>query len=121
MRDKDQEIQDALIGFAAYLDTNTKLIAKCNANIESLKVENERKEEESRRKNRLYKILDQKSQCIIRQKRAVQKYYDFLDKVREQNSDEFAEVSHILDRYKVLTDSQAQLKGKLDSMDEQIF
>lgn len=47
LRDKDQEIQESLINFAAYLDANTKVIKKCEDNIEALKVENIKKEEET--------------------------------------------------------------------------
>lgn len=65
------------------------------------------------KKTRLLKILKSKSDNIKNQKASVQKYHDFLEDVRNENSDEFSEVNHILDRYKVLKDSQTLLDQKL--------
>lgn len=64
LREKDQEIQEQLIQFAAYLDTNTKVIKKCEDNIEQLKVDNVKKDEETIRKTRLQKILKNKAESI---------------------------------------------------------
>ena len=120
LRDKDQEIQEALINFAAYLDANTKVVKKCDDNIKALERENLEKEQEIAKKTRLLKILKSKSDNIKNQKVAVQKYNDFLDDVRNANSDEFTEVNHILDRYKVLKDSQTLLDQKLRNVDNEI-
>ena len=72
LRDKDQEIQESLINFAAYLDANTKVIKKCEDNIEALKIENIKKEEETARKTRLQKILNAKAKCIKEKKASAQ-------------------------------------------------
>jgi predicted esterase YcpF (UPF0227 family) len=121
LREKDQEIQEQLIQFAAYLDTNTKVIKKCEDNIEQLKVDNVKKDEETLRKTRLQKILKNKAESIRKQKEAVQKYHNFLEDVRNENSDEFAEVSNIIERYGTLKDSQRTLREREAALDAQIL
>jgi hypothetical protein len=44
--------------------------------------------------------------------RAVDKYRDFLERVREENSDEYSEIKDILARYTVLQKSKADLTQK---------
>jgi hypothetical protein len=53
----------------------------------------------------LQKILNAKAKCIKEKKASAQKYTEFLEEVRAQNSDEFSEVSLILARYNTLKDS----------------
>jgi hypothetical protein len=51
----------------------------------------------------------------------VQKYHNFLEDVRNENSDEFAEVSNIIERYGTLKDSQRTLKEREAALDAQIL
>lgn len=71
MRDKDQEIQESLINFAAYLDANTKVIKKCDDNIGKLEQENKEKDEELARKTKTLRILKAKHERIQKQRDAV--------------------------------------------------
>jgi len=57
LREKDQEIQEALINFAAYLDANQKAIKKCEESIDKLDKENREKDDEIRRKRKQLDIL----------------------------------------------------------------
>jgi len=44
----------------------------------------------------------------------VEQYQIFLEKVREKNSDEYAEISDILSRYTTLTKAHKNLKADLE-------
>jgi predicted esterase YcpF (UPF0227 family) len=75
---------------------------KCDENIAKLDEENKKKEEEILRKKRVLEILTQKKERITKKRLAVQKYQDFLEEVRANNSDQYGQVSSIIDRHKTL-------------------
>ena len=58
--------------------------------------------------------MRQKAKRIEKRKLAVEQYQIFLEKVREKNSDEYAEISDILSRYTTLTKAHKNLKGDLE-------
>ena len=72
------------------------------------------------RKTKQLKVLKAKSERILQQKAAVQKYNDFLEDVRNQHNDEYTEVGDILSRYYILNESKRDLFQKLQKMDDQI-
>lgn len=43
----------------------------------------------------------------------MEKYQDFLEKVRAENPDEYTEISDILSRYRTLQNSQTKLDSEL--------
>ena len=50
----------------------------------------------------------------------VEKYKDFLEKVRQENSDEYSEIKDILARFAVLQKSKADLTEKQDALSKQL-
>jgi predicted nucleic acid-binding Zn-ribbon protein len=120
LKDRDQEIQESLITFANYLDTNQRAMKKSDLNIALVTDENEKKDSEISRKEKQLAILRQKAKRIEKRKLAVEQYQIYLEKVREKNSDEYSEISDILARYTTLTDAHFKLKGDLEAKEKQL-
>lgn len=55
----------------------------------------------------------EKAKRIERQRSAVQKYQDFLEEVRSNNSDQYGSITAIIDRHKTLQELQSKLKDEL--------
>lgn len=102
LQKKDTQIQESLIEFSSYLDANQKQMKKCDENIAKLQIENVQKDAEIVRKKKIHAILLQKSKRIEKQRSAVQKYQDFLEEVRSNNSDQYGSITAIIDRHKTL-------------------
>ena len=62
-------------------------------------------------------MLREKSARIEKQKRAVEQYEEFLQRVKEHNSDEYADIKKILQRYETLEASQQKLKMEQAQME----
>jgi cell shape-determining protein MreC len=60
-----------------------------------------------------------KAEKIERKVQSMKKYEHFLEKVREANPDEFAELIDILSRYKQLVAKNEELKKKQDEYNEE--
>lgn len=99
------------------MDQNTKVIKKCDDNIEKLEKDNKEKDDEIMRKTKQLKVLKAKSERILQQKIAVQKYNDFLEEVKNQHNDEYSEVGDILSRFYILNESKRDLFNKLEKME----
>ena len=65
-------------------------------------------------------ILQQKAKRIEKRKLAVEQYQIFLERVREKNSDEYAEISDILARYTTLTKANNNLKADLEERERML-
>ena len=50
----------------------------------------------------------------------MEQYQNFLEKVRDKNSDEYQEIGDILARYQVLRDTQNDLTRKLNNLDNEL-
>ena len=93
-----------MIAFASYLDGNQKTMKKCDENIIKLKEEILEKEKEIAKKTKMLDILKLKAERIQMQKEAVDKYHQYLEEVKEANSDDYNEISDITMRYYTLHD-----------------
>lgn len=116
LRQQDNELQKQLITYASFLDSNMKTMKNCRAAIDKLKIENKNKDEEIVKKKQYMQILQEKRERIESEKKAVLKYQDFLETVREEFNDEYNEVVDILNRYYTLQESNQQLSQKLFQM-----
>ena len=97
-----------------------KTMKNCKLNIEKLKVENEMKEKEIERKKAQLIILRQKKHRLEAEKKGVLAYQEFLERVREQFSDEYNEVRDIRDRHTTLKGSNEELSAKLAAMNNEL-
>lgn len=79
---------------------------KCDENISKLQIENQQKELEYVQKQRTLKILKEKAKRIENHVNSVKKYKEFLEKVKDENVDQYGEskegISAIIDRHKTL-------------------
>ena len=112
LREKDSEVAEQLVNFAAYLDVNQNAVTKSKANIAKLEAENEEKRAFIQRQKQKMKYYMQQQENIQTESTAVQKYRDVLERVREENSDEYSEIKDILARYTVLQKSKSDLTEK---------
>ena len=102
------------------MDNNAKVMRNCDQNIAKLKEENKMRDAEIERKKRQLKILQDKRERIEQQKKAVEQYQTFLENVRNQNNDDFAEVVNIRMRYKTLDQSQKDLMKGSEEMSRRL-
>jgi len=75
------------------------------------------KDVEIKKKQFWHKVLREKSARIEKQKKAVEQYEEFLQRVKEHNSDEYADIKKILERYETLEASQKKLKEEQAAME----
>jgi len=59
--------------------------------------------------------MQEKAQRIKKQREGVQKYHDFLENVRLNNTDQYGSITAIMERYKTLSGLQENLKKELES------
>lgn len=86
---------------------------RCDENIAKLYQENIQKDAEIVRKKKIHAILVEKSKRIEKQRSAVQKYQDFLEDVRSNNSDQYGSITAIIDRHKTLQELGEKLSSEL--------
>ena len=92
----------------------------CDQNIAKLKEENKQREGEIERKRKQLKILESKSSRIEQQKNAVQQYMEFLEEVKAQNGDEYAEANDIQKTHKTLDNAQNLLISSVDQINNML-
>jgi len=119
LREADHKLHHSLIQYATFLDNNGKVMRNCEANIARLETENKQREAEIERKKNQLKILQAKKERIEQQKAAVEQYQSFLEDVKNQNNDDYAEVNDIRDRYKTLDMTKRNLIAKKAQITEQ--
>ena len=90
----------------------------CDQNIAKLREENKQKEREIERKRKQVAILEAKKTRIKQQKTAVQQYQNFLEEVKNQNSDEYADVLEIAARYRIQVNTQNDLIARLNELSQ---
>ena len=90
----------------------------CDQNIAKLREENKQKEREIERKRKQVAILEAKKTRIKQQKNAVQQYQNFLEEVKNQNSDEYADVLEIAARYRIQVNTQNDLIARLNELSQ---
>ena len=118
LREQDQSIQESLISFAAYLDVNQKTIKKSEDNIAKLEAHNKDKRKQIEGQRAKFEILKHQHASMTVEIKEVEIYQKFLEKVREENSDEYSEINDVLSRYKVLTSSRKDLEKKRNNMSD---
>ena len=118
LREEDHKLQQSLIQYATFLDNNAKVMRNCDQNIAKLREENEQRAREIERKRKQFLILESKQMRIEEQKTAVEKYQEFLENVKSQNSDDYSEVIEIRDRYHTLNSTSEALNKKKIELDQ---
>jgi len=102
------------------LDSNQKQMKNCDLAIARLEHENKQKEIEIKRKERIKEILRMKAERIAKQRNAVQKYQEFLEDVRNNNSDQYSSISMIIDRHETLSRLQKRLQEELNEKETKL-
>ena len=92
----------------------------CDQTIVKLKQESEQRDKELERKRVQLGILKAKNERIQNHRDSVERYQFFLQLVKEQNNDEFREVSDIRNRYVTLKTAQEQLTKQEMEMHDQV-
>ena len=64
--------------------------------------------------------LEQKGNRITNKKQAIEKYQDFLDRVHKENSEQFTDVSDIINRYDILVNEDEKLGRQRIKMEEEL-
>lgn len=109
-----------MIQFSVFLQGNeqSKMAAKeKKAKEQQLKQE---KEEEQQANQKKIKFLQKKDERIELKKKALSKYKDYLEMVREQNPDDFEEVDSIKSRYQTLVSENKKLDNTIEMLDNQL-
>lgn len=109
-----------MIKFAAYLDVNQAALKKCESNIARLESDNAEKRRQIEKQKIKLEVYRQQTQAIKRETEAISVYQDYLQKVKNENPDEYTELKDILSRYKVLIKSQSELKAKQLELSRQL-
>lgn len=78
------------------------------------------KEEEQMANQKKIKFLQKKDERIELKKKALSKYKDYLEMVREQNPDDFEEVDSIKSRYQTLVSENKKLDNTIETLDNQL-
>ena len=64
--------------------------------------------------------MQEKAKRIAKQRQAVQKYHDFLEQVRANNSDQYSTINVIVDRHKQLSSLQEKLRTELEEKEQEL-
>uniref|UniRef100_A0A7S4DL37 DUF4200 domain-containing protein n=1 Tax=Lotharella globosa TaxID=91324 RepID=A0A7S4DL37_9EUKA len=112
LRNKDLELQEALVQFNRYLKRNEKKLRQAQ-----MAADNERKQKEQK----IREIAKKRQEIFAKKKEwrrlehmveQNEKYKDFLQDVFQQNSKDFDQRDHIMSRYKSLKKTHAELEAK---------
>ena len=116
LREKDLKIQESLIKFSKYLEENDNKKTKARERMKAEEKEIALKNTQFQDLKRQLDELNEKSRRIDRKSAAMKKYEDFLKLVREQNSDDFTELSDIVNRFTTLNESNKKLQSGLSAL-----
>jgi uncharacterized protein (DUF3084 family) len=89
LREKDLDIQSGMIKFSTFLQDNEKKKKRADQKIRDEQESIGTKEKEIDRKKEYLRILEEKSKRIDFKVRAMKKYEQYLDNVRDYNLDEY--------------------------------
>ena len=98
LRQKDLAMQESMITFSVFLQDNENKKKQADDKIKKETALKNEKEEEFKRKEKEFEFLRKKAQRIDRKKKALMKYEAYLEDVKN-NSDEFSEITDILNRH----------------------
>lgn len=117
---KDSKFQEGLTNFDQLKKEQDQKKAKLDKKFQEETKQTKLKEEKILELRREIEKLKEKSQTIEREVVRMKKYEDFLERVRESNSDNFTEISDILSRFKALANSYQSLSSHRQHYDDQI-
>eukprot|EP01022_Parablepharisma_sp_SALTPOND_P034912 TRINITY_DN934_c3_g1_i1.p4 TRINITY_DN934_c3_g1~~TRINITY_DN934_c3_g1_i1.p4 ORF type:complete len:323 (+),score=58.36 TRINITY_DN934_c3_g1_i1:849-1817(+) len=109
LKEADLEVQQELIVFGQVLDDLRQKSYNAKRKIDNEEKEIRDKEELIRRKKEELKKITDISMMIEKKVNAMHKYEEFLEKVKSQYSDEFSEMTDILNRYETLKKTNKEL------------
>ena len=120
LRAKDLELQQELIKFNQILQENELKKNKAKKKYEDELRLKKQKEERIEQLNIDIKELEEKVAIRAREVARMKKYEDFLDKVRIEYPDDFADLSDILGRYSTLHKSYGDLMRKRQRLEMEL-
>ena len=120
LREEDHKLQQNLIQYATFLDSNAKTMRTCDTNINKLREENKQRDAEIERKKKQLAILQAKKMRIEQQKRAVEQYQSFLEDMKNTYPDEYPEVHDIRRTYNTQFKVHTDLKTKVQTVTQML-
>lgn len=99
-----------MIKFSTFLQENEKKKKRADERIAYETKVIDEKDNEIARKKELLRVLKDKHGRITNQVKTMKTYENYLEKVKEENRDEYNELSDILRRYQTLRTSNDSLK-----------
>jgi len=126
MKANDNELHQKMIKFHSFFEENKQKRNRAKEKILEERKLIESKEVEISSKNELLSILQQKAERIQKKTDAMGEYGRYLESVKNNNQDEYSEISDILSRYNTLKqsnikleESKRQLENRFDEMKNQ--
>ena len=109
-----------MIKFSTFLQDNEKKKKRADQKIKEEKELIDLKDSEIQRKQEHLKILEEKSKRIEFKVKAMKQYESYLESVKDNNPDEYQELSDILSRYWTLKDSNVKLNSNLQVLERDL-
>lgn len=120
MKEADLEVQQELIAFGRVLSDLRQKSYNAKRKTEVEQKEIEEKKELIKRKNEERKKIGEVFAMIDKKVTAMHKYEEFLEKVKGQYSDEFSEITDILNRYDTLKKTNKELVEENQALQEEL-
>ena len=120
LKEADLEVQQELIAFGRVLNDLRQKASNANKKIEAERREIEEKNDAIKNKNEERKKTGEAFARIDKKVTAMHKYEDFLEKVKSQYSDEFTEITDILNRYETLKKTNKELVEENQTLQEEL-
>ena len=120
MKEADLEVQQELIAFGRVLSDLRQKSYNAKRKTEAEQREIEEKKELTKKKNEERKQTGEVFAMIDKRVTAMHKYEEFLEKVKNQYSDEFSEITDILNRYETLKRTNKELVEENQALQEEL-
>ena len=109
LRKKDLELQESLIKFNKFLQENESKRTRAEKRASEEAKQREAKEKDIKRLRGDLREMNEQSEKLKKTVNANKKYQDYLDKVQLKESEDYPEISDLLNRYKTLQDANEDL------------
>ena len=120
IRAKDLELQQKLIQYNHELQDNEHRRNKALKKCEEEKKNREQREIFIKKLNQEYKELKDKNEALELEVSRMRKYEDYLERIKEKNSEDFPEIGDILMRYDTLIFSYENLMKRRHYLEEEL-
>lgn len=120
LRAKDYELQQRLIQYNHELQDNEHRRNKAYKKCEEEKRNREQREILIKKLNQEYKELKDKNEALEREVARMRKYEEYLERIKEKNSEDFPDITDILVRYDTLMNSYENLMKRRHHLEEDL-